>query len=126
MRPGRAEDPNRDLQHVRGTARHCAQLRTGSELLCEQARQPAGLHLRSDIDRRVLVWFGAPAARGESMNNGHTVLLIEDNPGDADLVRLRLVEGASAVNVSCVTRLADGLASMAKEPPSVVFLGLNP
>jgi hypothetical protein len=28
------------------------------------------------------------------MNNGHShVLLIEDNPGDADLVRLRLVEG---------------------------------
>jgi len=59
------------------------------------------------------------------MNNGHTVLLIEDNPGDADLVRLRLVEGDSAVNVSCVTRLEDGLASMAKEPPSVVLLDLN-
>jgi hypothetical protein len=52
------------------------------------------------------------------MNNGHThVLLIEDNPGDADLVRLRLVEGDSGVKVSCANRLADGLASMAKEPP---------
>jgi signal transduction histidine kinase len=60
------------------------------------------------------------------MNNGHTrVLLIEDNPGDADLVRLRLVEGDSAVNVNCVNRLSDGLASMAKEPPSVVLLDLN-
>jgi signal transduction histidine kinase len=60
------------------------------------------------------------------MNNGHThVLLIEDNPGDADLVRLRLVEGNSTVNVSCVDRLADGLASIAKEPPSVVLLDLN-
>ena len=60
------------------------------------------------------------------MNNGRThVLLIEDNPGDADLVRLRLVEGDSAVNVSCVNRLADGLASMANEPPSVVLLDLN-
>lgn len=60
------------------------------------------------------------------MNNGHThVLLIEDNPGDADLVRLRLVEGDSAVDVSCVNRLADGLASMAKDPPSVVLLDLN-
>jgi signal transduction histidine kinase len=60
------------------------------------------------------------------MNNGHTrVLLIEDNPGDADLVRLRLVEGDSAVNVSCVNRLADGLASMATESPSVVLLDLN-
>ena len=60
------------------------------------------------------------------MNNGHThVLLIEDNPGDADLVRLRLVEGESAVDVSCVERLADGLAAMAKQPPSVVLLDLN-
>jgi signal transduction histidine kinase len=60
------------------------------------------------------------------MNNGHTrVLMIEDNPGDADLVRLRLVEGDSAVSVNCVTRLSDGLASMSKEPPSVVLLDLN-
>jgi signal transduction histidine kinase len=60
------------------------------------------------------------------MKNGHThVLLIEDNPGDADLVRLRLVEGDSAVRVSCSNRLSDGLASMAKEPPSVVLLDLN-
>jgi signal transduction histidine kinase len=60
------------------------------------------------------------------MNNGQThVLLIEDNPGDADLVRLRLVESDSAVDVSCVNRLADGLASMAKQPPSVVLLDLN-
>jgi len=60
------------------------------------------------------------------MNNGHThVLLIEDNPGDADLVRLRLVEADSGVEVSSVNRLADGLAFMAKESPSVVLLDLN-
>jgi len=60
------------------------------------------------------------------MNNGQThVLLIEDNPGDADLVRLRLVEGDAAVDVNCVNRLADGLASMAQQPPSVVLLDLN-
>ena len=60
------------------------------------------------------------------MNNGHThVLLIEDNPGDADLVRLRLVDGDSAISVSCVNRLEDGLASITKQPPSVVLLDLN-
>ena len=53
------------------------------------------------------------------------VLLIEDNPGDADLVRLRLVEGKSAVDVSYAGRLSDGLASLAKESPSVVLLDLN-
>ncbi len=53
------------------------------------------------------------------------VLLIEDNPGDADLVRLRLVEGKSPVNVNCVNRLADGLASLTTETPAVVLLDLN-
>lgn len=53
------------------------------------------------------------------------VLLIEDNPGDADLVRLRLVEGKSAVDVSCVGRLSDGLDSLRDSPPSVILLDLN-
>jgi signal transduction histidine kinase len=53
------------------------------------------------------------------------VLLIEDNPGDADLVRLRLVEGQSDVRVSCVNRLSDGLASLTRDVPSVVLLDLN-
>jgi signal transduction histidine kinase len=53
------------------------------------------------------------------------VLLIEDNPGDADLVRLRLVEGKTPVNVNCVNRLSEGLAALSKESPSVVLLDLN-
>jgi signal transduction histidine kinase len=53
------------------------------------------------------------------------VLLIEDNPGDADLVRLRLVEGQSAVDVSCVNRLSDGLARLKEKTPSVILLDLN-
>ncbi len=53
------------------------------------------------------------------------VLLIEDNPGDADLVRLRSVEGGITAEVNCVDRLADGLAVLAQQPPSVVLLDLN-
>ncbi len=61
------------------------------------------------------------------MKNGHTdVLLIEDNPGDADLVRLRLVESDSGINISCVDRLADGLASMAKQLAFGRFAGPEP
>jgi DNA-binding response OmpR family regulator len=60
------------------------------------------------------------------MNNGDTnVLLIEGDAGDADLLRLRLVEGDFAANLRCVSRLEDGLASMTKQPPSVVLLDLN-
>ena len=54
-----------------------------------------------------------------------SVLLIEDNPGDADLVRLRLVEGRPAVRVNCVRRLSDGLAALSNEMPSLVLLDLN-
>jgi signal transduction histidine kinase len=53
------------------------------------------------------------------------VLLIEDNPGDADLVRLRLVEGKSPVQVNCVNRLSDGLDSLKQGLPSVILLDLN-
>jgi len=53
------------------------------------------------------------------------VLLIEDNPGDADLVRLRLVEGKSDVQVNCVPRLADALVCLDTETPTLVLLDLN-
>ena len=60
------------------------------------------------------------------MNSEPThVLLIEDNPGDADLVRLRLVEAHSDIAVSCVNRLSTGLASMIVETPAMVLLDLN-
>ncbi len=53
------------------------------------------------------------------------ILLIEDNPGDADLVRLRLTEGQPNLRVECVPRLADALESLSKETPSLVLLDLN-
>lgn len=60
------------------------------------------------------------------MNHGSTnVLLIEDNPGDADLVRLRLVESNPLVNVSCANRLSDGITSLKEHAPSLVLLDLN-
>jgi signal transduction histidine kinase len=59
-----------------------------------------------------------------SDDNKH-ILLIEDNPGDADLVRLRLVEGNAPVEVDCVERLSDGLNSVSKKTPSLILLDLN-
>ena len=53
------------------------------------------------------------------------ILLIEDNQGDADLVRLRLVEGMSDVQVNCVPRLADALTCLETETPTLVLLDLN-
>ena len=53
------------------------------------------------------------------------VLLIEDNSGDADLVRLRLVEGRPQVRVECVARLSEALQFLATERPSLVLLDLN-
>jgi signal transduction histidine kinase len=53
------------------------------------------------------------------------VLLIEDNPGDADLIRLRLVEGLPQVRVECATRLSEALECLRKETPSLVLLDLN-
>src|SRR5271168_1019223 len=58
-------------------------------------------------------------------NGAANVLLVEDNLGDADLVRLRLVEGKSDVHVNCVPRLSDALACLEAETPSLVLLDLN-
>jgi len=58
-------------------------------------------------------------------NKSQHVLLIEDNPGDADLIRLRLVEANSDVEVSCVDRLSEGLESIYQDTPSLVLLDLN-
>jgi sigma-B regulation protein RsbU (phosphoserine phosphatase) len=60
------------------------------------------------------------------MRNGPThVLLIEDNQGDADFVRLRLVESNSDLEVTYADRLSTGLAALAVESPAVVLLDLN-
>ena len=53
------------------------------------------------------------------------VLLIEDNPGDVDLVRLRLMESQPDAEVECVHRLSDALAALGRETPSLVLLDLN-
>ncbi len=58
-------------------------------------------------------------------NQANPVLLIEDNPGDADLVRLRLVEAHSDLPVACATRLSTGLALMMLQTPAMVLLDLN-
>lgn len=60
------------------------------------------------------------------MSNQPTqVLLIEDNPGDADLIRLRLVESQRDLDVRCADRLSTGLEYMTQEPPALVLLDLN-
>src|SRR5271163_4284732 len=53
------------------------------------------------------------------------ILLIEDNPGDVDLVRLRLLESQPGLKVDCVPRLSDALASLDRETPALVLLDLN-
>jgi DNA-binding response OmpR family regulator len=59
------------------------------------------------------------------MSSSPTVLLVEDNPGDAELVRLRLEQGDSNAEVNCVGRLSDGLAHLGHKQPTVVLLDLN-
>src|SRR5689334_6917249 len=67
-----------------------------------------------------------PAMRGGRMTNGSThILLIEDNPGDADPVRLRRGDAHSDVAVSGATRLSAGLSSMLVDAPAMVLLDLD-
>ncbi len=60
--------------------------------------------------------------------DSNRVLLIEDNQGDVDLVRLRLLESSAELGVSyhmsSADRLSTGLAELNKERPAVVLLDL--
>ncbi len=62
----------------------------------------------------------------ERMTNPATqVLLIEDNLGDADLTRLRLVEGNAEVQIKSVDRLSTALECLAHNQTSLILLDLN-
>src|SRR4051794_39790753 len=109
VRPRSGSDSGCDFYYLPGGLRYQPQLPTGSELLSEEARKSCGIRRSGAIHGGILAALRQSAAEGETMNQSTHVLVIEDNPGDADLVRLRLVEGKSAADVSCVSRLSDGL-----------------
>ena len=67
-----------------------------------------------------------PAACAKTTEAGTAnVLLVTDKPGDADLVRLRLVESKFKFHVNCVSRLSDALACLEVETPSLVLVDPN-
>ena len=53
------------------------------------------------------------------------VLLIEDNPGDADFVRDQLAQEYVDADVTCVDRLSAGLEHLVRKGPGLVLLDLN-
>jgi len=60
------------------------------------------------------------------MSSQHTVLLIEDNPGDARLIREMLAEEPDApFQLHCEERLSHGLEFLSSEKPGLVLLDLS-
>ena len=65
--------------------------------------------------------------RAQEQATAARVLLVEDNPGDADLVRLSLEDsGAGAFELEAVARLSDALTRVHASPaPDVILLDLT-
>ena len=60
------------------------------------------------------------------MNKPLRILLVEDNPGDADLIREMLPTSEdSGFTVHCVTRLADAVAHLRKNETDLALLDLD-
>ena len=60
------------------------------------------------------------------MNKPLRILLVEDNPGDADLIREMLPnDDASGFTVHCVTRLADAVAHLREKEADLALLDLD-
>jgi DNA-binding NarL/FixJ family response regulator len=62
------------------------------------------------------------------MSTQPTLLLIEDNAGDADLLRLRIAECPGeerSYKIARADRLSTGLAALANEKPAVIVLDLH-
>jgi signal transduction histidine kinase len=58
-------------------------------------------------------------------NNAHKILLIEDNPGDALLIKTYLAEEGDRTELAIVDRLATGIDRMSSEQYDVVLLDLS-
>jgi PAS domain S-box-containing protein len=53
------------------------------------------------------------------------ILIVEDNPGDADLLELQLPQDGSIAEVTCLSRLAEALACLEAGGIDLVFLDLG-
>src|SRR5690606_4850645 len=83
------------------------------------------VHHRRQIHRRLLV-HDREAPPGLMNEAAIRILLVEDNPGDARLLRELLRDADSlAFEMTHVQRLADGIARVAGEGTDVVLLDLS-
>ena len=61
----------------------------------------------------------------ELIRSSMKILLIEDNPGDARLVKEMLYEEGAKVNLDCAARLEEGLKQLKDKVYDIILLDLN-
>ncbi|HEX8199855.1 MAG TPA: response regulator [Isosphaeraceae bacterium] len=113
---------------------HALAIRDDARALLALMERTLDLPQPARVDRRPLTRRGAAVARdatdggeqGEAGDGPVTVLLIEDNPGDAVLVREALAdEHPGRFRLLQVGRLAAGLQRLEAEPVNAVLLDLS-
>ena len=108
--------------HLAGRGRRPQELQPARQLLHHQAHGPGPVPARGQIHRGFLAEHrGAAAKWGQEMSELLRVLLVEDNPGDADLIgELLPRDGPASFEVRHAPRLATAL-QLAEQDASTSF-----
>src|SRR6185503_15873056 len=113
--------------HLAGRGGRGEELPPARQLLRHQARRPGEVHRRRPIHRPLLAHHRhAALASMKTDEIAQSVLLIEDNAGDARLIREMLFEDDSApFELQSVDRLSRGLEALSRRAASLVLLDLS-
>src|SRR5574339_607918 len=113
--------------HLGSGTGYRGKLQPACQLLHRQAGRPRSIHRCCENDRGLLASDCQVAAQRKRMTENVRILLVEDDPADAGLIRIALTEAdqAPGLELAWVDRLDKALASLAERGADAILLDVN-